>query len=114
MCRIICQLWPKTTDYLSHLVNGGSKGVGRRDVPPPPPRAPKFFRFYAVFGKIWQNRMLAPPWGVGAPLGKSWIRRWFGVNGAIEINVVLLSANASVNDSQRCSLNFQMTSPSKC
>ena len=29
------------------------------------------------FGKIWQNRMLAPPWGVGAPSsGKSWIRHW--------------------------------------
>ena len=22
---------------------------------------PKFFQFHAVFGKIWQNRMLAPP-----------------------------------------------------
>ena len=36
------------------------------------PRAPKFFRFHVVFGKIWQNRMLAPappppPPGVGAP-----------------------------------------------
>ena len=33
---------------------GGAQGV----------RAPwvsKFFRFHAVFGKIWQNRMLAPP-----------------------------------------------------
>ena len=36
----------------------------------PPPRVPKIFRFHAVFGKIWQNHMLAPPiplWGVGAP-----------------------------------------------
>ena len=24
-------------------------------------RAPKFFQFHAVFGKIWQNHMLAPP-----------------------------------------------------
>ena len=31
------------------------------------PRGPKFFQFHAVFGKIWQNRMLAPPRGVGAP-----------------------------------------------
>ena len=43
--------------------------------PPPPPPEPKFFQFHAVFGKIWQNRMLAPPRGVGAPSsGKSWIR----------------------------------------
>ena len=41
-------------------------------------QAPNFFRFHAVFGKIWQNLMLVPPWGVGTPLGKSWIRRWEG------------------------------------
>ena len=29
---------------------------GARDVPPPS----KFFQFHAVFGNIWQNRMLAP------------------------------------------------------
>ena len=40
---------------------------GRRGHAPPPPRAPKFFRFHAVFRKIWQNHMLAPSWGVGAP-----------------------------------------------
>ena len=26
-----------------------------------PPRMSKFFQFHAVFRKIWQNRMLAPP-----------------------------------------------------
>ena len=26
-----------------------------------PPPGSKFFQFHAVFGKIWQNRMLAPP-----------------------------------------------------
>ena len=31
-----------------------------------PPRS-KFFQFHAVFGKIWQNRMLTPPWRFGAP-----------------------------------------------
>ena len=36
--------------------SGGSKG-GARDAPP---REPKFFQFHAVFGKIWQNRMLGP------------------------------------------------------
>ena len=41
--------------------SGGSKG-GARDAPP----GPKFFQFHAVFGKIWQHCMLAPP-----PLG-SW------------------------------------------
>ena len=39
---------------------------------PPSPRGSKFFQFHAVFGKFWQNCMLAPPWGVGAPSsGKS-------------------------------------------
>ena len=48
------------------------------------PPGSKFFEFHAVFGKIWQNRMLAPPWGVGAPSsGKSWIRHcyWRGFRG---------------------------------
>ena len=39
------------------------------------PWGAKFFQFHAVFGKIWQIRMLVPPRGVGAPSsGKSWIR----------------------------------------
>ena len=45
------------------------------------PLGSKFFRFHAVFGKIWQNRMLAAPylWRVGAPTsGESWIRHWIG------------------------------------
>ena len=32
-----------------------------------PPHGPKFSQFHAVFWKIWQNHMLVPPWGVGAP-----------------------------------------------
>ena len=32
-------------------------------------RGSKFFQFHAVFGKIGQNHMLAPPWRVGAPPG---------------------------------------------
>ena len=32
-------------------------GGGARDAP----QVSKFFRFHAVFGKFWQNRMLAPP-----------------------------------------------------
>ena len=34
-------------------------GGDARDVHPP--WGPKFFQFHAVFGKIWQNHMLAPP-----------------------------------------------------
>ena len=29
--------------------------------PPPPPGGPNSFNFMQFFGKIWQNRMLAPP-----------------------------------------------------
>ena len=38
---------------------------GARDTRPP--WGPKFFQFHAVFGKIWQNLMLAPPPGELAP-----------------------------------------------
>ena len=31
------------------------------------PQGSKFFQFHAVFRKVWQNRMLVPPWGVNAP-----------------------------------------------
>ena len=42
----------------------------------PPPSGSKFFQLHAVFGEIWQNRMLVPrPRRVGAPTPrKSWIR----------------------------------------
>ena len=36
-----------------------------------PPYGPKFSQFRAIFRKIWQNHMLAPPPRAGAP---SWIR----------------------------------------
>ena len=49
-------------------------GGGVRDARPPP-WASKFFRFHAVFGKIW--RVHAPPGGfTPPPSGKSWIRHW--------------------------------------
>ena len=38
---------------------------GARDAGPPP--GSKFFQFHAVFGKLWQNRMLAPSPGELAP-----------------------------------------------
>ena len=45
--------------------SGGSKG-SMKDAP----RGVKFFQFYAVLGKFWQNGMLAPPGGlVSPPLG---------------------------------------------
>ena len=45
---------------------GGSRGG--REGRTPPPWASKFFRFHAVFGKIW--RVHAPPGGFTPPLGK--------------------------------------------
>ena len=65
--------------------SGGSKGGRERHTPlplpsPSPPPGSKFFQFHAVFGKFWQNRMLAPPGGVGPPSsGKSWIRHCNGL-----------------------------------
>ena len=62
-------------DFLSR--SGGSKGGRSRRAPPP--YSPNFSHFHAVFGKIWQNRMLAPPSPrVGAPsYGEYWIRPCF-------------------------------------
>ena len=53
--------------------SGGLRGGG---VPGAcPPYSPKFSQFHAVFCKIWQNHMFAPPWRVGAPsYGESCIR----------------------------------------
>ena len=47
------------------VVSGGSKGGCEGWVPP---WGSKFFLFHAVFGEIWQNRMLAPPPGSWHPL----------------------------------------------
>ena len=58
-----------------YFSGGFSYGVARGAFYPP--RAPKFFRFHAVFGEIWQNRMLSPPGELAPPLGKFWIRRCF-------------------------------------
>ena len=46
------------TSYYFELVSGGSVA---RPSPSPSPVDPIFFQFHAVFGKIWQNHMLAPP-----------------------------------------------------
>ena len=35
--------------------------LGARDLGARPPYGPKFSQFHAVFHKIWQNHMLAPP-----------------------------------------------------
>ena len=50
--RVKWQEFPTNSRW---LFSGGSKGGARGT-----PRS-KFFQFHAVFGKIWQNRMLAPP-----------------------------------------------------
>ena len=78
--RKIIRSWG--SQFKDNSCSGGFRGGGAR--------APKFFRFHAVFGKIWQNRMLVPPppWGVGAPPpGEildpplSWVLFWTGHNG---------------------------------
>ena len=80
LLHMVCVLYcrhsslPKTkTGIFDAVVNrcvdciGGSRG-GVRDARPPP-WASKFFRFHAVFGKIW--RVHAPPGGfTPPPLGK--------------------------------------------
>ena len=47
----------------SVITSGGSKG-GREGRAPLPLI---FFQFHAVFGKFWQNRMLAPPGELAPP-----------------------------------------------
>ena len=43
------------------------------------PYSPKFSQFHAVFRKIWQNHMLAPPLeGWRPPYGESWSRPCIG------------------------------------
>ena len=51
---------------LQHMIvnSSGSKGSAR-DAPSPP--GSKFFQLHAVFGKFWQNRMLAPPGELAPP-----------------------------------------------
>ena len=64
--RILQQQWNESQYEISWLLAiGGSRG-GVRDARPP--WASKFFRFHAVFGKIW--RVHAPPGGFTPPLGK--------------------------------------------
>ena len=57
----------KDCSYLLHslwtISSGGSKGGARNAHP----RGPNSFNFMQFFGKIWQNRMLAPPGGLVPP-----------------------------------------------
>ena len=46
--------------FSCHVCSGVSKGARF-------PWGSKFFQFHAVFGKIWQNRMLAPPGELAPP-----------------------------------------------
>ena len=45
---------PMVTDTIGGSKRGGARGTCT-------PVGSKFFQFHAVFGKIWQNRMLVPP-----------------------------------------------------
>ena len=49
---------PLWTEFLTH---------GSENITLPDPQGTKFFQFHAFLGKIWQNRVLAPP-GELAPL----------------------------------------------
>ena len=63
----VCPSWIRqwVGTQIVWVCSGGSKGG--RGGRAPPPWGSKFFQFHAVFGKIWQNRMLAPPPGELAP-----------------------------------------------
>ena len=53
----------KATEYQVSVAVADLRGArGTR-----PPRGSKFFQFHSVFGKIWQNRMLAPPGELAPP-----------------------------------------------
>ena len=78
---VFCLEWLETVTMLGCFIvwwikiledffSGGSKGAHV----PCSPWGSKFFQFHAVFGKIWQNHMLAPPKGWRPTSGKSWIR----------------------------------------
>ena len=58
-----------------NVTSGGFRGAHPARAPP---YGPKFSLFHAVFWKIWQNHILAPPPRVGAPsYRESWIRPWW-------------------------------------
>ena len=104
--------------------SGESKG-GARDARPP--RGSKFFQFHAVFGKIWQNRMLAPPRELAPPpRGNPWSATagvWkqksyklhnshFGLLMCSSASIVILTFQS---DCEKKDSNFRThTSPSIC
>ena len=53
--------------YLHHIMSVNTVADLRGARGCTPPRGPKFFQFHAVFGKCWQNRMLAPPGELAPP-----------------------------------------------
>ena len=50
----------KKTAVICYIHFGLSAVVDLRGARGTPPPRSEFFQFHAVFGKIWQNRMLAP------------------------------------------------------
>ena len=49
--------------HIPKAISGGSKGAQGTHAP----WGSKFFQFHAVFGKNWQNRILAPPGELARP-----------------------------------------------
>ena len=66
---------------ITNTFSGGSKG-GEKDTPPGDPNS---FNFMQFFGKIWQNRMLAPP------------ESWRPLLGEILDPPLTLNVNISIN-----------------
>ena len=56
--------------------SGGSRGGRPRRAPPPPPLATKLFSISCSFQENLIKSYPGAPLGVGALLGKSWIRHW--------------------------------------
>ena len=52
---------------VNKVISGGSKWGGGGRLEGRAPLGSKFFQFHADFGKIWQNRMLAPPGELAPP-----------------------------------------------
>ena len=64
----------------------------------PPFRWSKFFKFYAVFGKIWQNRMLAPPLETWRPHLGEILDPPLNVKPLLETGMITLRGNRSLRE----------------
>ena len=64
--------------WIMLLVGRSKRGTRDAWTPlgPNPAFGSQFFQFHEVFGKVWENCMLASPEGWRPTLGKSWIYHW--------------------------------------